>query len=96
MLYFCWKESTRKLRCEKGGIELLNYIEKCCFETATLENEEIWRIHRELEKKTGDMEFLRQDEILCLANELCCRYARNAFSEGFYTGLRLVSEIGKL
>ena len=85
---------------EKQGVDwdkeprLLEHIQESCFEIATLENEEIWRVHRELGEKTEDLGFLRQDGILCLSNELCYHYARHAFSEGFYTGLRLVAEIG--
>ena len=73
---------------------MLDYIEKCCFEKAVLEDAEIWRLHQKIAEKMGWMDFVKQDAILSLSNELCYHYARNAFSEGFYAGLRLAAEIG--
>ena len=74
---------------------MLDYIERCCFEKAVLEDVEIWLLHRELENQMGEMDFGKRDEILCLSNDLCYHYAQNAFSQGFSTGLRLAVEIGK-
>ena len=89
------KELLQRLCTEaENGDPILDQIKDCCFESATLENEGIRDRQKDLSELTEYLGFLKQDEILCLSNELCYHYARHAFSEGFYAGLRLVTEIG--
>ena len=86
------KELLQNL-CRDGTPSLKEQIRECCFESATLENEEIRQRQKDLSELTEYLGFLQQDKILCLCNELCYRYAEQAYSQGFYTGLRIVSEI---
>lgn len=88
------KELLQKM-CREGEVNstLTEQIKECCFETATLENEGIHVQQKNLSALTEYLGFAKQDKILCLCNELCYRYAEQAFSEGFYAGLRIVSEI---
>ena len=89
------KELLQRL-CRDGDPALMEQVKECCFESATLENDGIRQRQKDLSELTEYLGFLKQDKILCLCNELCYRYAEQAFSQGFYTGLRIVSEIGKL
>ena len=88
------KELLQRLCTEtENGDPILDQIKDCCFESATLENEGIRDRQKDLSELTEYLGFLQQDKILCLCNELCYRYAEQAYSQGFYTGLRIVSEI---
>ncbi len=87
------KELLENRKWEGKEGELLDRVRECLFEEAQLENPVIQETHNRLSEMTAFLGFLEQDKILCVSNELCYHYAIRAFSEGFYGGLGVVSEI---
>lgn len=59
-------------------------------------NEAANRLARdEVESSVEDLEFRRQDRVLCAANALCSEYVYAGFSAGFRRGVELCMEMAR-
>lgn len=86
------------LLAQEDALELDDYIRilyEACESRPYCNDADIRQVREELDNCLADLEFRRQDRVLCTVNALCALYVYAGFSEGFRRGTELVLEMEK-
>ena len=84
------------LLAQEASLDLNDYIRilyEACEKHPYCNEADIRQVRDELEGSLADLEFRRQDRMLCTVNALCAEYVYAGFSEGFRRGTELVLEL---
>ena len=91
-------QTLRHLLAQDDPLDLDDYIRilyEACESRPYCNDTDILKVREELEDCLADLEFRRQDRVLCTVNALCSLYVYAGFSEGFRRGTELVLEMEK-